>query len=238
MGSSPRDGLYLTVEDGVPQGEACEDGVCHAAPADRSTVGEKRHCSVTGGHPPWTRDSTRPRVLRRDPEAELKLSGCSDALFPEISVHYLFPKPDGTAWRSKENLADGLRNRVVHKFPRWSPNLPRYWGINACLIGTGSTPTGSPSGPSTQASTGSRFTTRRGRGRWRRPTGIDGCSGRFRSIVWKFVSMRSPWSRLETREQPIDARTPEIQADQVARVPIGSRPRRARPGRRWPRRRW
>lgn len=201
--------------------------------------------------------------VTQSPEAKLKLSGCSDALFPEISVHYLFPKPDGTAWRSKENLADGLRNRVVHKFPWWSPNLPRYWSINACLIGTGSTPTGSPSGPSTQASTGSRFTTRRGRGRWRRPTGIGGCSGRFRSIVWKFVSMRPPWSRLETREQPVDARTPEIQADQVvdrldasgvhdtlrpasgstnpvrqARVPIGSRLRRARPGRRWPRRRW
>jgi hypothetical protein len=95
MGSSPRDGLYLTVEDGVPQGEACEDGVCHAAPADRSTVGEKRHCSVTGGHLPWTRDSTRPRVLRRDPEAELKLSGCSDALFPGFLFTTCSPSPTG-----------------------------------------------------------------------------------------------------------------------------------------------
>ena len=52
IGNSPRDGLYLTVEDGIPQGEACEDGVCHAAPADCSIIGEKRHCSVTGGHLP------------------------------------------------------------------------------------------------------------------------------------------------------------------------------------------
>lgn len=39
----------------------------------------------------------------------------------------LFPKPDGTAWRRKENLANWLRKRVIDKFPWWSPNLARYW---------------------------------------------------------------------------------------------------------------
>jgi hypothetical protein len=53
------------------------------------------------------------------------------------STDHLFPKPDGTAWRRKENLANWLRTRVVDKFPWWSPNLARYWGINARLIDSG-----------------------------------------------------------------------------------------------------
>lgn len=49
----------------------------------------------------------------------------------------LFPRMDGTAWACKENLSSWLRNRVLDEFPWWSPNLARYWGINARLIDTG-----------------------------------------------------------------------------------------------------